>query len=425
MIPDFDDLGGGDDTGLVDPAQDDMAAMVEEGREAFRYDTFGDEVFWGDTLRLHEAIAGDANGGTGPGVSPNLALAVGLKVDSTAVPQEIVDGILDGSISLDDPATTIALLELNAVVGLTGFFDGAGTLTSVGIQCALCHSTVDDSFLPGIGQRLDGWANRDLDVGAIVALAPDLTAFTDLLGVDDATLRSILLMWGPGRYDAELKLDGKALGPDGQPLTTLIPPAFGLQGVNLHTWTGWGSIPYWNAFVAIVQMGGIGNFFDPRLDDADRFPIAAANGFGHIVVDPDEDRVSPKLGPLQAYQLSLLAPEPPAGSFDPDAAERGDELFEGKAGCISCHVDPQYTEPGWQMHKAEEICIDSIQANRAPQRGYRTAPLRGLWTHQEPGFYHDGRFDTLDGVVEHYDACFGLGLTEDEQDDLVQYLLSL
>src|SRR5262245_55123539 len=224
--------------------------MLREGRRIFRFDTFGDEAFWGDTLRLHSAIAGEALGGVGPGVSPRTALAVGLKVDAKALPPSLVEQLKRGQVDLDSPATTLALLKLHAVVGVTGFFDSQGRLASLGIQCAFCHSTVDDALAPGIGRRLDGWANRDLNVGAIVGLSPNLKPVADLLGVDEATVRTVLASWGPGKFDAELFLDGKAFRPDGRSAATLIPPAFGLAGVNLHTWTGWGSVTYWNAFVA-------------------------------------------------------------------------------------------------------------------------------------------------------------------------------
>src|SRR5215470_12260859 len=228
--------------------------MIERGRQTFRYDTFGSEAFWGDKLQLHKAIAGDKNGGVGGGVSPKTALAVGLKVDVDALPDAVKQQIKDGKVNLDDPATTLALLKLDAVVGVKGFFDGQGTLTSIGIQCAFCHSSVDDSFAPGIGKRLDGWANRDLNVGAIVSLAPNLKPFTDPLGVDTATFKKALAGWGPGRFDALVNQDGKAFRPDGKQAGTLIPPAFGLAGVNLHTWTGFGSVPYWNAYVGATEM---------------------------------------------------------------------------------------------------------------------------------------------------------------------------
>src|SRR4029079_9363666 len=238
--------------------------------------------------QLHKAIAGEKNGGVGPGVSPKAALSVGLKVDADALPSALKKQIAAGKVNLDDPATTIALLKLNAVVGVTAFANPDGSVKSMGIQCAFCHSTVDDSFAPGIGKRLDGWPNRDLNVGAIVSLAPKLTPFTDLLGVDADTVRKVLASWGPGRYDAELNKDGKAFRPDGKQAGTLIPPAFGLAGVNLATWTGFGSIPYWNALFASLEMHGIGNFYDPRLDDAEQFPVAAKLQLGHVRHENDQ-----------------------------------------------------------------------------------------------------------------------------------------
>jgi hypothetical protein len=397
--------------------------MFVEGRETFRFDTFGDEVFWGDTLRLHEAIMGERLGGVGPGLSPNAALNLGLKVDRAALPEDVVQALGAKQLDLDDPATTLVLLKLDAVVGVKGFFADAGNLSSVGIHCALCHSTVDDSVAPGIGQRLDGWANRDLDVGAIIALAPDLGSFVRLLGVDENTVRTVLRSWGPGKFDAELILDGKAFRPDGKPAATLLPPAFGLAGVNLHTWTGWGSVTHWNAFVANLEMGGQGTFFDPRLNDAEQFPIAAREGFGDLRSDPD--LITSKLAALHFYQLAIPAPQPPEGSFDPDAAARGAELFNGEAGCARCHVPPLYSEPGWNLHPPEEIGIDGFQAERSPERAYRTAPLKGLWTHAKGGFYHDGRFRDLRQVIDHYDRTFGLGLSGRQQRDLVEFLKSL
>lgn len=409
--------------------------LISQGQQIFRFDTFGDEDFWGGQLKLHEAIEGEQFGGVGPGVSPTTALSVGLKVDVDALPKSLQNQLKKGQVDLNDPAVTLALLKLNAVVGVTGFFNSDGSLSSMGIQCALCHSTVDDSFAPGIGHRLDGWANRDLNVGAIVALSPDLSPFETLLGVDRDTVLMVLNSWGPGKFDAELVLDGKAFNPEqvtdgvvtgtNVPGATLIPPAFGLAGVNLHTWTGWGSIPYWNAFVANIEMHGKGTFYDPRLDNADQFPIAAANGFGHIQSSEDEDLITSKLPALHAYQLSLLAPLPPDGSFDVAAAARGDALFEDKAKCATCHVPELYTEPGWNLHTPEEMGIDSFQADRSPDLRYRTSPLKGLWTHTKGGFYHDGRFATLLDVVNHYDTLFSLGLTDGEKSDLVEYLKSL
>jgi hypothetical protein len=397
--------------------------QVREGRDTFRYSTFGDEVFWGDTLGLHLAIAGEANGGVGPGVSPETALSVGLKVDVDALPRYLQRAIARGRVNLKDPATTLALLKLDAVVGVTGIFDNAGKITSMGIQCAFCHSTVDNSFAPGIGHRLDGWANRDLNVGAIVSLAPRLEPVAQLLGVDVATVRAVLASWGPGRYDAELFLDGKPFRPDGKTAAALIPPAFGLAGVNLHTSTGWGSVAHWNALVAVTQMHGQGTFFDPRLNDPVKYPVATRAGFWNV--RPEEDLVTPLLPALHFYQLALPVPKAPRGSYDRSAAQRGEAVFANKAKCATCHVPPLYTEPGWNMHTGAEIGIDEFQASRSPDERYRTAPLRGLWTHAKGGFYHDGRFPTLAAVVDHYDAHFALGLSAAEKNDLVHFLNSL
>lgn len=407
-----------------DAAVDQNAVNVaNQGRDIFRNDTFGDEDFWGGTIQLHQAIEGAAHGGVGPGVSPATALAVGLKVDQDALPHELIAQIKAGKINLNDPATTLALLKLNAVVGLTGVFNPDGSLKTMGIQCALCHSTVDNTVAPGIGHRLDGWPNRDLNVGAIVSLAPNLQPVADVLGVDVPTVKKVLARWGPGKFDAELFMDGKGFRPDGTTAAVLIPPAFGLAGVNLHTFTGWGSVTYWNAFVANLEMHGKGNFSDARLDDASRFPVAARNGFGHVT--NADDRITAKLGPLHVYQLDLPAPTPPQNSFDHAAAARGKALFSGKAQCSSCHVPPLMTEPGWNMHTASDVCIDDFQASRAPDDRYRTTPLNGLWTHTKGGFYHDGRFPNLLAVVDHYNSCMNLGLNAGDEADLVQYLMSL
>ena len=394
---------------------------LAEGRHVFRFDTFGDEDFWGGTLRLHQAIEGSAHGGVGGGVSPKTALAVGLKVDVDALPQATVDALKAGKVNLDDPAVTVSLLTSNAVLGVTGFSDGKGGLRTLGIQCALCHSTVDNSLAPGIGHRLDGWPNRDLNVGAIVGLSPDLSAVAKLLGVDEKTVRTVLASWGPGKFDAELFLDGKAFRPDGKSAATLIPAAFGLAGVNLHTYTGWGNIPYWNAFVAILEMHGKGTFYDPRLDDANKFPVAARARFGHVKADPD--LVTSKLAVLHEYQLSLQAPRPPEDSFNEDSARRGQQVFA--ASCARCHVPPLYTEPGWNMHTGAEIGIDDFQASRSPDGRYRTTPLRGLFTRAKGGFFHDGRFATLNAVVDHYDSTLGLKLSTAQKSDLVEFLKSL
>jgi hypothetical protein len=341
-------------------------------------------------------------------------------VDANALPAALKKQLAAGKVNLDDPATTIALLKLNAVVGVTAFANPDGSARSMGIQCALCHSTVDDSFAPGIGKRLDGWANRDLNVGAIVSLAPNLKPFTDLLQVDVETVKKVLASWGPGRYDAELDKDGKAFRPDGKQAGTLIPPAFGLAGVNLATWTGFGSLTYWNAYVAGTQMHGAATFFDARFNAKDRYPVSVKSGSWNTRNTPD--KTTAKLAALHFYQLSIPAPKAPAGSYDKAAFERGRAVFNGAGKCSTCHVPPLFTEPGHNMHAPDEIGVDAFQADRAPTRMYRTAPLAGLWTHQKGGFYHDGRFATLGDVVSHYDGHFNLRLSEANKKDLIEYL---
>jgi len=410
-----------------DQIQNNAKRMLEEGKRTFRFDTFGSEDFWGSKLRLHEAIAGQKLGGVGNGVSPKTALSLGLKVDAAALPAELVAQIKAGKVDLDDPATTVALLKLNAAVGVTGLFNPQGKLRSIGIQCALCHSTVDDSFSPGIGKRLDGWGNRDLNVGAIVAAAPNLKPFSELLGVDVETVRQVLNSWGPGRYDAELNMDGKASRPDGKTAATLMPSAFGLAGVNQHTWTGgWGTVTYWNAYVANTQMHGKGTFFDSRLENAEQYPIAAKAGWGH---KRDEvDLITAKLPALHFYQLAMPVPQAPKGSFSTEGASRGQALFNGTAKCSSCHVPPIFTEPGYNLHTAEEIGIDAFQADRGPERRYVTTPLRALFDTEKlhkGGFYHDGRFATLSDVVDHYNSFLKLGLSDKQKSDLIEYLKSI
>ena len=413
--------------------------MVREGRRTFRFDTFGSEAFWGEQLQLHRTIAGRRHGGVGPGLSPRMALELGLKVDAEALPADLVADVRAGMVDLDDPAVTLALLELNAVVGVTGSFGSNGRLSSIGIQCALCHSTVDQSFAtavipPGaIGARLDGWPARDLNVGAIIASAPTVKPFADLLGIDEAAVREVLMSWGPGKFDAELILDGKAFQPDGRSAATLNPAAFGLAGVNLHTYTGWGSVTHWNGFVSNLEMQGKGTFWDPRLDNAEQFPIAAKAGFGNKRSDPD--LITSKLAALHFYQLAIPAPrqedEPQSDQesrqdeLRAEQIERGREIFTGKATCATCHVPPLYTEPGWNMHTPDEIGIDSFQADRSPDRRYRTTPLGGMVAKMKGGFYHDGRFPTLMAVVNHYDDHLNLGLSEDEKRSLIAFLESL
>jgi mono/diheme cytochrome c family protein len=417
------------------------AVNIEHGQNIFRYDTYGDEAFWGDALQLHQAIQGSRFGGVGPGVSPKTALALGLKVDADALPGHVRDALRHGKIDLDDVAVTLALLRYDAVVGVKGLFNTNGSLKSMGLTCAVCHSTVNDSVAPGIGRRLDGWANHDLNPGAIIAAAPNLTPIRNLLQIvyptiTDDTIRTVLNSWGPGKFDAQLLFDGKAFRPDGGPAATLIPNAFGLLGYNLHTWTGgWGTVTYWNALVAVLEMRGKGNFFDERLDDANRWPIAAAARFGHTSVDPADDQVTSKLPALQYYQLSLPAPKPAPGvDFDQTAAERGKAVFDGKANCMSCHRAPLWTEPGWNDHLPSEMKIDSFQAERSPDGAYKTMSLAGLYIRErglfmkpenKGRFYHDGRFQTLLDVVNSYNSRFHLGLAPQESQDLVEYLKSL
>lgn len=405
------------DTLHLDPA------LVAEGKQIFRYDTFGDEAFWSDVLHIDKAVIGEKQGGYGPGVSPVTALSVGLKVDAEALPAEVVDAISAGEVDLEDPATTIELLRLNAVVGVKGNFDEEGGFTNLGITCALCHSTVDNSFAEGIGKRLDGWPNRDLNVGAIIALTDNAQFLADLLHVDVPTVNTVLQGWGPGKFNAGLLIDGKALRPDGSIAANLLPAAYGLQGVHLATYTGWGDLTYWNAFVANLEMHGQGSFFDARLNDAGQFPIAAENNFGNVSNDPD--LITSKLPGLQAYQLSLLAPVPPEGSFDAAAADRGEIIFNDVANCATCHLPPIFTDAGFNLHTPEEIGIDPFEADRSPTRQYRTTPLRGLFARAKGGFYHDGRFGDLEEVVNHYNDHFGLQLSAQDKSDLIEYLKSI
>ena len=369
-------------------------AVVEQGTQIFRFDTFGDETFWTDTLHMNEVVAS--------AVDPTTALSVGLKVDAEALPPAVVQGIQNGTISLTSPDTTIALLKLNAVVGLKGTVEnvnGKDTLTHLGTTCALCHSTVDDSFAHGIGKRLDGWPNHDLNPGAIIALSPVLTA----------AQKAVYNSWGKGRYDPRFNLDGKN-GPQ------VIPPAYGLAGIHKITVTGDGDdIAYWNRYVAVTQMGGHGSFSEPRT--------------GVNVVNGTDDQVTAKLPALQAYQLTLEAPTPPAGSFDAAAAARGKALFDGKAGCVSCHSGDQLTDANDRLHLPSEVVSEPepngapSYASRSATKMYRTAPLKGLWQHAP--YFHNGSAATLQDVVATYNVRKSLGLSGAEVADLVEYLKSL
>lgn len=375
-------------------SDDSPEALVAQGKQIFRHDTFGDETLWTDTLRLHEVIRSS--------VSPAAALAVGLKVDARALPPELVAGILDGSVDLTNPATTVALLRLGAVIGLEGTVmtvNGLDVLSRVGVTCALCHSTVDDSFAPGIGKRLDGWPNRDLDVGAVIALSPAL----------DAATKAVYLSWGRGKYDPRFNLDGEN-GPQ------VIPPAYGLAGIGKVTSTGDGNdIAYWNRYVGVTQMGGHGTFVEPRTG------VSVTNG--------TDDLISAKLPALQAYQLSLAAPAPPAGSFDPVAAERGRLVFNDAGRCATCHSGTRFTDANERLHPPSDAVSEPepggapSYASRSATKQYRTAPLRGLWQH--PPYFHNGTAATLEAVVQTYDTELSLGLGAGQQADLVQYLKSL
>ncbi len=377
--------------GSSDDTAADEAAIIEQGKQTFRFDTFGDEIHWTDTLRMHEVISA--------AVDPVTALSVGLKVDAEALPQAVVDGIKNGSVDLTSPATTVALLQLNAVVGLKGTVEtvnGQPTLTRVGITCALCHSTVDDSFSPGIGKRLDGWANRDLNPGAIIALSPAV----------DAATKAVLNAWGKGKFDPRNNVDG-INGP------VVIPPAFGLAGINSVTYTGDGNqISYWNRYVAVVEMGGQGSFSEPRL--------------GLNITHGTQDLVSSKLPALQAYQLSLKAPTPPAGSFDAAAAARGKLVFEGAGNCASCHTGTLFTDANSTLHApADSMAEPEVPsyASRSATKMYRTTPLRGAWQHAP--YFHNGSAATLEAVAQTYNTRLSLGLSAQQVTDLAQYLKSL
>jgi len=396
---------------------------INDGKKIFRFDTFGDEDFWSGLLHIDKAIAGKANGGFGAGVSPKAALDIGLKVDADAIPPDVVAAIKSGTVNLDDPATTLTLLKLNAVVGVKGNFDDKGSLKSIGITCAVCHSTVDNSFAQGIGRRLDAWPNRDLNVGGIISLTDNAQPIANLLHVDEPTLRTVLGAWGPGKFAAVLFVDGKALRPDGTVAANLIPAAFGLKNVELTTYTGWGTISYWNSFVGNLEMHGKGTFHDDRLNDPVKYPIAVENSFWNVSNNPD--LITSKLPALRAYQHSIEAPKPDPNSYDHAAANRGGKLFYNKAKCATCHNPDLYNDPAFQLRSADEIGIDDFDAKRSPTGKYRTTPLGGLFARAKGGFYHDGRFATWMDVVNHYDSHMKLNLTNSEKNDVVEYLKSL
>ncbi len=358
--------------------------LVARGKRIFRYDDFGDSRFWTGTLHLNDVVET---------LTPLQALGLGLKVDVDAVPPAVLDAVLTNPALLSDPATTRALLSLNAVVGVTATVEG-DHVTSLGITCALCHSTVDDAVTGGIGHRLDGWPNRELQVGAIVGASPAIPA--------SGSFGQYLATWGPGFYDARVNLDGRTDGP------VVIPPAYGLRDVALETYTGEGPVSYWNAYVAVTQMHGQGAFSDARLG---------------IHVHPDgPDLVQPKLAALREYQLSLAAPAPQSGEYDAAAAARGRTLFDGAAGCAGCHVPPTYTDAP-RLHAPSEVPVEPSWAERSATGEYRTTPLRGLLRHAP--YFHDGSAATLADVVARYDAFFDLGLSAAQRSDLVEFLKTL
>jgi hypothetical protein len=376
----------------------DGARRHRDGRAIFRYDTFGDEQLWTDVLRMHEAIAS---------VDPATALAVGLKVDVEALPKEIVAALRAGQVDLTNSAVTIELLRLDAVVGLRGAVNENGQLMSVGITCALCHSSVDDSLTASIGKRLDGWANVDLNVGEILALSPVL----------DEALKAEFRTWGPGKYDPRHHFfDGTSIVPLNSPsLPIVIPPIYGLKGVGFETFTADGPISYWNSYVGVGQMGGHGSFSDPRIG---------------IAIAQTPDLVTPKLPALLDYQLSLHTPKAPTGSFDRAAANRGKRLFHDQAGCVTCHQPPHFTDvlsaPRRKvpvLHDPAEVGTEPFYAARTATGRYRTTPLRALWQH--PPYFHDGSAPDLPAVVDHYDQLFALNLTAVQKADLVEFLKSL
>ena len=383
--------------GLRIAAQPPAPGKSASGQQIFRFDTFGDEQLWTTVLKMPEALAT---------VSPKTALSVGLKVDVEALPPAVVEALKLGKVDLNDPAVTLQLLSANAVVGVVGRV-ASGKIEAVGVTCALCHSTVDNSLTAGVGKRLDGWPNRDLNVGAIIALSPAL----------NEEQRAVFKGWGPGKYDPRLQaFDGTKLRPlNKTSLPVVIPPAYGLRDVGFETVTADGPVSYWNNYVAVTQMGGHGSFKDPRIN---------------LTIEQTPDMVAAKLPALRDYQLSLAAPAPPKGSFDGEAAKRGQALFAGAARCGTCHVPPTFTDVAKAgkgstptLHDPSETGMDAAYADRSATKRYRAAPLRGVWQH--PPYFHDGSAADLAAVVEHYNTKLSLNLTAAQKADLVQYLKSL
>jgi mono/diheme cytochrome c family protein len=374
--------GGGSSPSVSSPPAA-SASQLADGKQTFRFNTFGDEAFWTGTLQMNQVVQ--------TSVDPTTALSVGLKVDADSLPPSLIQAILAGQVDMQSPATTVALLKLNAVVGLQATVDANGTVTQLGITCALCHSTVDNRVAKGIGSRLDGWPNRDLNPGAIIALSPAV----------DATQKAVYHSWGAGKFDPRFNIDGKST-------PVVIPPAYGLAGVNLATYTGDGPVSYWNEYVAVTQMHGQGNFSDPRIN-----VNVQASG---------PDRVTPAIPNLVAYELSLPKP-PPQGTVDPNAVARGQQVFAGAGRCIQCHAGPTFTDANVRLHDPSETGADPAWAARSATKKYRTTPLRALASHAP--YFHDGSAATLDAVVQHYNTTLGLALTPQQQQDLVAYLQTL
>ena len=453
--------------------------VVAAGQQTFRYDTFGDETFWTDVLKMNQVIES--------AVDPLTAASVGLKIDAAALPAEVVAGVAGGTIPLDDPQTTLALLSLNAVVGVKGQVskgpDGRLRLDRVGITCALCHSTVSRDLqvtAPGqagarinlagiVGNRLDGWPNRDLQPGTIISLSPALTPG------QKAAYASWAKSYGPGFYDPRFNANtdpgtNPALNPDidanikaylaagGRPV--VIPPAFGLVGLTKSIFTGdgdtahepAGAVSYWNRYVGVVQMHGHGRFFDERLLINGK-PLTVDHRVG------GDDLITAVLPQLEAYQWSIAAPTlgldgtkwGVTPDLSPQAVARGKALFEGQARCASCHTGPSFTDVNtYGLHPASDgVALDTNYIRFSATRQWRTTPLKGIWMH--PPYLHDGSGalnrttgKCMDGsdigtlasatdrvrqdlacVVNRYSTRLNLGLTDAQRVDLVEYLKSL
>ncbi|MEO8859270.1 MAG: hypothetical protein ABI343_19975 [Burkholderiaceae bacterium] len=477
--------GGSNDAGPVSkvPQVPLDPQVVTAGQQTFRYDTFGDETFWTDTLKMNKVIE--------TAVDPLTAASVGLKIDVSALPADVVKGVVDGTIPLNDPQTTLALLSLNAVVGVKGQVskgvDGKLHLDRVGITCALCHSTVSKDLqvtapdpanpagprisLAGIvGERLDGWPNRALQPGTIISLSPALTA------VQKAEYASWATKFGPGFYDPRINVNtdpgsNPAVGPNidanvaaykaAGGIPVVIPPAFGLVGLSKSIFTGDGDTAhepagptaYWNRYVGVAQMHGHGTFFDERIIINGK-PLNVDHRVG-------DDLITAILPQLEAYQWSIAAPAigthgtkwAVASDLDTQAVTRGKAVFEGPAKCSSCHSGSSFTDVNtFGLHPASaSVALDKNYIKFSATKQWRTTPLKGIWTH--PPYFHDGSgalntttAKCMDGsdigslagaadrvrqdlacVVNRYNdpKQLNLGLTDAQRVDLVEYLKSL